>query len=781
MRDFITDWHWDTEFVLTLIGLYLAASLLVFRGSFGSFHGSCLICLWEQLCSPWRLLTARVADHQLARRGRHNAGPSVVATWIRGGWIALGICACLLLGLGMRAAWVTAQPSEWEAYQVAKCEERLRNAEGDLDAAEAAVDEVTDHNKKLPALIAAAEADLEKWRDLLAPLADDTPYKLALGRLREAQALRSQAKSALDAKLARSSHPDLARTLLDERSAIVAHQAKVEAAANDAKTEFDRAAATMREENAGPARAVLNFMTRSQPENEAEVKEGLVASKEFLEKQAGKDTAFADSELRKNCQAAIDAWASLWRARHEKANAATWRPSRGQLAPALKAALEAHSSTSKDVEETLAAAERSVAEHTAAVAMEEERFHQQLLHALADMKAVLEEFPKLLERAEAHVSEAEDAVGRGETDLDEAEDAASIRWFQFLWSLFLSVLTITLLLWLPALIIEVVERWWLATGILIARADPPTTGPATLHRGTPFAPGPAHTPPAFSPPSAEAVAVVANPPSTATQHAHTEAPATAHSVVPVPASGLECAETPREPAPTTLIPAACEIESGSEAFEPVASSHSNAASESITSTTPKCAASPSIEAIPAAVIPAVVPDVECGIPPAQMAFNTETNHPTAPERPSFSVPELPPAAPVSAAPIAQRAPSVPDQAAPVAQSPPTASVLTSPPDKLWVLDPDGAWRLVRVALGRQSIGRDARCAIQLAHEQASSMHAQFVRTATGLVFMDLNSTNGSTLNGHQVREPMALHGGDVLLLGDAEIRVGEEHEAFRSA
>ncbi len=59
------------------------------------------------------------------------------------------------------------------------------------------------------------------------------------------------------------------------------------------------------------------------------------------------------------------------------------------------------------------------------------------------------------------------------------------------------------------------------------------------------------------------------------------------------------------------------------------------------------------------------------------------------------------------------------------------------------------------------IGREADAAhLLLPERQVSRKHAKIERTPNGFVLTDLESKNGTYLNGKQVREPQVLHDGD---------------------
>lgn len=65
------------------------------------------------------------------------------------------------------------------------------------------------------------------------------------------------------------------------------------------------------------------------------------------------------------------------------------------------------------------------------------------------------------------------------------------------------------------------------------------------------------------------------------------------------------------------------------------------------------------------------------------------------------------------------------------------------------------------------LGRDPRNAIVINHPEVSRRHARFVRRGGAWVVEDLDSTNGTFVNGTALVGPHALEPGDVVRLSDA--------------
>lgn len=69
-----------------------------------------------------------------------------------------------------------------------------------------------------------------------------------------------------------------------------------------------------------------------------------------------------------------------------------------------------------------------------------------------------------------------------------------------------------------------------------------------------------------------------------------------------------------------------------------------------------------------------------------------------------------------------------------------------------------------------TIGREPERDVYLPDESVSRLHAQIVRQRDGYFVSDLRSSNGTFLNGRQLTAPALLSAGDVLRLGEIELR-----------
>lgn len=68
-----------------------------------------------------------------------------------------------------------------------------------------------------------------------------------------------------------------------------------------------------------------------------------------------------------------------------------------------------------------------------------------------------------------------------------------------------------------------------------------------------------------------------------------------------------------------------------------------------------------------------------------------------------------------------------------------------------------------------TLGRDGACTISLSDSDVSRQHARIVRTGNSHVLVDMESTNGTKLNGKPVSEA-TLRDGDTLVLGATSLR-----------
>ena len=68
-----------------------------------------------------------------------------------------------------------------------------------------------------------------------------------------------------------------------------------------------------------------------------------------------------------------------------------------------------------------------------------------------------------------------------------------------------------------------------------------------------------------------------------------------------------------------------------------------------------------------------------------------------------------------------------------------------------------------------TIGRDADCDLAIADMTVSRLHARLERTADGWLLSDLESTNGTRVNGWRVRGQTPVRAGDLVSFGSLEV------------
>jgi hypothetical protein len=73
--------------------------------------------------------------------------------------------------------------------------------------------------------------------------------------------------------------------------------------------------------------------------------------------------------------------------------------------------------------------------------------------------------------------------------------------------------------------------------------------------------------------------------------------------------------------------------------------------------------------------------------------------------------------------------------------------------------------------GSLSIGRGSEDGIDLVDPRVSRRHARLMRTDDGVAVEDAGSTNGTLVNGTRISGPTRLVPGDVVTLGDTELRI----------
>ncbi len=127
--------------------------------------------------------------------------------------------------------------------------------------------------------------------------------------------------------------------------------------------------------------------------------------------------------------------------------------------------------------------------------------------------------------------------------------------------------------------------------------------------------------------------------------------------------------------------------------------------------------------------------------------------------------------PIDASPASESASDV-EETRKVPGVPKAQTTIPMPPSVLALVAvsgprPGARWEL-RGAL--TTIGRDAGCEVSLPDSSVSRRHAQVVRQVSGLYVQDLDSQNGTLLNGQPLLAPAALRPGDLLRVGEVMLR-----------
>ena len=96
-------------------------------------------------------------------------------------------------------------------------------------------------------------------------------------------------------------------------------------------------------------------------------------------------------------------------------------------------------------------------------------------------------------------------------------------------------------------------------------------------------------------------------------------------------------------------------------------------------------------------------------------------------------------------------------------------------EKAWTISVEqGPKELRGVSIGVNGpviVGRSPGADIVIAASYVSGRHARFSLMGQDLFVEDLNSLNGTAVNGHRINSPVALRDRDIVNVGDVSIRV----------
>jgi pSer/pThr/pTyr-binding forkhead associated (FHA) protein len=106
---------------------------------------------------------------------------------------------------------------------------------------------------------------------------------------------------------------------------------------------------------------------------------------------------------------------------------------------------------------------------------------------------------------------------------------------------------------------------------------------------------------------------------------------------------------------------------------------------------------------------------------------------------------------------------------------------TMPTPKLTIKRQDGQFRELDWDCEALSVGRDSSNDIVIDHPLASRRHARFEREDESFLIRDLDSTNGTYVNGDRISGSLALHNQDQIIVADAVITFQDPEATIKGA
>jgi predicted component of type VI protein secretion system len=91
--------------------------------------------------------------------------------------------------------------------------------------------------------------------------------------------------------------------------------------------------------------------------------------------------------------------------------------------------------------------------------------------------------------------------------------------------------------------------------------------------------------------------------------------------------------------------------------------------------------------------------------------------------------------------------------------------------RIWLTGEDGAPRSFALSAGRTVVGRDPAAGIPIDDEAVSWNHLEIESRGGVLMATDLDSRNGTALNGEPLERPRRLRDGDTLIVGGRRLEV----------
>src|SRR5262249_36569681 len=93
--------------------------------------------------------------------------------------------------------------------------------------------------------------------------------------------------------------------------------------------------------------------------------------------------------------------------------------------------------------------------------------------------------------------------------------------------------------------------------------------------------------------------------------------------------------------------------------------------------------------------------------------------------------------------------------------------------RIWISGPEGEPRSVALGAGRRMVGGDPEVAVQVGDEAVSWNHLEIENRGGVLMATDLDSRNGTALNGEPLDRPRRLRDGDTLIVGRHRLEVSD--------
>lgn len=93
--------------------------------------------------------------------------------------------------------------------------------------------------------------------------------------------------------------------------------------------------------------------------------------------------------------------------------------------------------------------------------------------------------------------------------------------------------------------------------------------------------------------------------------------------------------------------------------------------------------------------------------------------------------------------------------------------------RIWLTGEEGEPRSVAIAAGRTVVGRDPAADVHIEDEAVSWNHLEIESRGGVLMATDLDSRNGTVLNGEPLDRPRRLRDGDTLLVGGQRLEVSD--------